>query len=62
MYNVTNFGMSGYDKTKRYRDCHLKTLRNPGCVLKKKNLVFIGGAMGVGKTTVSRELQRLLPA
>lgn len=26
-----------------------------------KNLVFIGGTMGVGKTTVSRELQKLLP-
>lgn len=26
-----------------------------------KNLIFVGGTMGVGKTTVSRELQKLLP-
>lgn len=26
-----------------------------------KNLIFINGAMGVGKTATSRELQKLLP-
>ncbi|NLL98695.1 MAG: nucleotide kinase, partial [Tepidanaerobacter sp.] len=26
-----------------------------------KNLIFINGTMGVGKTATSRELQKLLP-
>ena len=30
-------------------------------VITLKNLVFINGTMGVGKTTTSRELQKLLP-